>query len=259
MRSFARKPANVDNESRMTMDPTSLSEIYRQVFESLDRTREAPPVDVSFYPYVGINHTIRIRQGKLIVRVAEICREMPRVEHVALATILIAKLLRKRVPASARERYSSYIRSTEIRERAAVRKRERGRKIVSGAIGDVYDLDEIFDRLNKIYFRGSLPKPVLTWSTRRTYRILGHHDAAHDTIVVSRSLDDATVPLFVTEYIVFHEMLHIFHPTQHRDGRRYNHTPEFRRNERKFRHFDAADRWISENVGKLKRKARSRK
>lgn len=243
----------------MPIDPTSLSEIYRSVFESLDPTREAPPADVSYYPYIGINHTIRVRQGRMIVRIAEICREMPRAVHIALATILIAKLLRKRVPARAKDVYAAFIGQAEIRDSARENKRARGRKIVSGAVGAVYDLNEMFDRLNQNYFRGTLSKPVLTWSARRTYRILGHHDAAHDTIVISRSLDDATVPKFVTEYIVFHEMLHIFHPTQHRDGRRYNHTPEFRRNERKFSHYDAAEKWIADNVRKLKRKAKANK
>jgi len=53
-------------------------------------------------------------------------------------------------------------------------------------------------------------------------------------------------------------MLHIAHPTQHINGRRYNHTAAFKRDERKFAHYTAAERWIESNVRRLKRAAKAR-
>ena len=122
--------------------------------------------------------------------------------------------------------------------------------------GEIYDLDKIFERINLLYFQNSISKPTLTWSARKTFRILGHHDSTHETIAISRSLDSKKVPQYVVEYVVFHEMLHIFHPTTHRNGRRYNHTPAFRRDEKKFAYFEEAERWIEKNVKNLKRSAR---
>ena len=233
-----------------------IGKFYEHAFESLGPSREIPKIEVSFYPYVGINHTIRIRGGMVYVRVGEICRDMPDLEQQMLAFILVAKLLRKRVPKRAREIYSEYIKSAEIREKASESKRTRGRKIVGSPQGEIYDLDEIFDSVNHRYFRNGISKPVLTWSARKTYRMLGHHDSTHKTIVVSRSLDDKKVPKYVVEYVVFHEMLHIWHPTEHRNGRHYNHTPAFRRNEEKFLHFKEAEAWIENNVRLLKRRAK---
>ncbi|HLM59860.1 MAG TPA: hypothetical protein VK308_03550, partial [Pyrinomonadaceae bacterium] len=109
------------------------------------------------------------------------------------------------------------------------------------------------------YFQDSIEKPTLSWSARKTYRILGHHDATHKTIIISKSLDEVKVPRYVVEYVVFHEMLHIFHPTKHRDGRRYNHTPQFRRDERKFAYFEAAEKWIEQNAGRLKQRVKRTK
>lgn len=229
---------------------------YEEAFRFFDSKRKVPEIDVRFYPYIGINHTIRIREGVVFVRIGEICREMPDLGQKALAYILVAKLFRKKVPAKAREIYSKYIKTQEIREQAAANKRARGRKVVSSAKGAAYDLDEIFERINRTYFQGAIKKPVLTWSARKTYRILGHHDSAHETVVISRSLDDAKVPAYVVEYVLFHEMLHIHHPTQHRNGRRYNHTPAFRRDEMKFRYFNEAESWIERNVRVLKRNAK---
>ena len=231
---------------------------YEEAFRALGRKRRLPEIDVCFYPYIGIHHTIRIRDGRVFVRISEICREMPRAAHQALAFILVAKLLRKKIPVEAHEIYSNFIKRQEVREQATQNRRIRGRKIVTSDKGAVYDLMEIFKDLNRDYFRNSVTKPVLTWSVRKTYRILGHHDSTHETIVISKSLDSPEVPKYVVEYVVFHEMLHIHHPTQHRDGRRYNHTPAFRRDEQKFAYYDDAERWIERNVRKLKRNARKK-
>lgn len=229
---------------------------YEEAFRFYDARRQMPAIHVSFYPYIAINHTIRIREGEIFVRIGEICREMPMPCQRGLAYVLVGKLLRKKIPAGAREVYSVYSKSDAIRLKAQENKRKRGRKVVTTSKGAVYDLDEIFARLNEIYFRNAIEKPVLTWSAKKTYRILGHHDATHDHVAISRSLDSADVPSFVVEYVVFHEMLHIAHPTRHVNGRRYNHTPAFKRDEAKFAYFDEAERWIERNVRRLKKQAR---
>lgn len=240
----------------MTEITSQIKSFYEEAFQIFDAARKTPEIEIRFYPYIGINHTIRVRNGKVYVRLAEICREMPLEGQKALAFILVAKLLRKKVPPRARQIYSDFIKTQEMRDKATQNKKQLGRKIITSAQGDFYDLDEIFDNLNRTYFKNTLPKPVLTWSARKTFRILGHHDSTHETVVISKSLDDKKVPKFVVEYVVFHEMLHIFHPTEHRNGRRFNHTPAFRRNEKKFLYFEKAEDWIARNVKHLKRKAK---
>jgi hypothetical protein len=227
---------------------------YQEAFQTSGKS--APQIEVRFYPYIGINHTIRQREGRIFVRLAELSRDLPLAAQRALAFILVAKLLRKPVSPKALQTYRESIKGVELRERVAANKRARGRKIITTATGDFYDLHEIFRHLNQTYFDGKIPPPTLSWSAKKTFRILGHHDAAHETIVVSRSLDGARVPKYVVEFVVFHEMLHIFHPTIYREGRRYNHTPAFRRDERKFAYFDEAENWIERNVKNLKRSAR---
>ena len=235
-----------------------IRELYMDAFRWFDPKRPPAPIQVSFYPYIGINHTIRIREAQIFVRIGEICREMPLVCHKGLAYILVGKLLRKKIPAGAREVYSAYIKSDMIRERAAESKRTRGRKVVTTSKGSIYDLDELFGALSRQYFNNAIPKPVLTWSAKKTYRILGHHDATHETVAISKSLDSKDTPRYVVEYVIFHEMLHIAHPTKHVNGRKYNHTPAFKRDERKFEYFDEAERWIERNVRRLKKEAKEK-
>lgn len=242
----------------MTERLQQIKTFYEEAFKNLNGKAKIPEIEVNFYPYIGINHTIRVRNGKVFIRLAEICRDMPLNVQNALAFILVSKLFRKKIPQKTLETYRGFIKNHELREKVLENKRAKGRKIITTAKGEVYDLDEIFVHLNQIYFDKKINKPTLTWSARKTYRILGHHDAAHETIVISRSLDDKKTPKYVVEFIVFHEMLHIFHPTQHHNGRRYNHTPQFRRDEKKFAYVQEADHWIERNVKRLKRNAKGK-
>jgi predicted metal-dependent hydrolase len=235
-----------------------IKKFYEEAFQVLDAKREVPEVEVRFYPYIGINHTIRVRNGNVFVRLAELSETAPLEIHKALALILVSKLLRKKIPLQTAKIYREFAKTQEIQAKATENKRAKGRKVITTSTGEVYDLEKIFHKLNLVYFQNSVLKPTLTWSARKTYRILGHHDATHETIVISKSLDDKKVPKFVVEFVVFHEMLHIFHPTTHRNGRRYNHTAQFRADEKKFAYFEDAENWIEQNARNLKRRAKTR-
>jgi predicted metal-dependent hydrolase len=242
----------------MADDLSPIKNLYEIAFDTLNGHQPVPEIKVRFYPYVGINHTIRVRNGKVYVRLAELCRSAPLDIHESLAFILVGKLLKQKVLPQISAPYREYVKTDEMRLKAIENKRTRGRKIITTARGETYDLNQIFERLNILYFHNKLKKPTLSWSKRTTYRVLGHHDSTHETIIISKSLDDKSVPQYVVEYVVYHEMLHIFHPTEHRNGRRYNHTPQFQRDERKFAYFSEAEKWIEKNTQKLKRKAKKK-
>jgi hypothetical protein len=235
---------------------SSIRRFYQQAFQLYDKTGRIPPVSIEIYPYSGINHTIRIRGGCAFVRISDICVDMDLEGQRALAFILVAKLYRKRAARVHQETYNACLKAPLIQSRVTAAKKVRGRKTPLLSEGDIYDLDEVFDDVNIKYFNNSIPRPSLSWSTRMTFRVLGHHDAAQDKIVISRSLDTPETPRFIVEYVMFHEMLHIAHPTKHINGRRYNHTPAFRADEQKFPHYRAAEKWIENNVLRLRRAAR---
>jgi predicted metal-dependent hydrolase len=72
--------------------------------------------------------------------------------------------------------------------------------------------------------------------------ILGHYDSAHATIIISRVLDSPTVPSYLVEYLVYHEMLHIRYPVERRGHRRVVHSQEFRAAEKKFPRYEQVRR-----------------
>jgi hypothetical protein len=229
-----------------------LREVYAKVFKLFNPDSPVPDVSISFYPYVNVNHTIRVRDGRVLVKISTLFREAPAAVHEALAIILVAKLLRRRVPAKADLVYKNFVSDPDFRALAISHKQKKGRKQLHGSKGEAYDLEEIFDQLNRDYFNQSLIKPKLSWSGGKTFRRLGHYDEAHNAIVISRSLDSRSIPAFVVEYVVYHEMLHVKHPTVHRNGKRYSHTPEFKRDEQRYDYFEEADGWIERNAADLK-------
>ena len=237
-------------------DLLKAEKFYQEAFAVFKRSAEPVKINLRYYPYVNVNHTIRVRNGKVYAKISELFRVAPEGAHRALAYILVAKLLNKKVPPQARESYRRFVNSEQFQKIALENKRKKGRKIVTSAKGEHFNLEGIFEKLNLVYFQGSIRMPALTWSRRKTFRRLGHYDAAHESITISKTLDDQNVPKFVVEYVVYHEMLHIKHPTQHRNGRRYNHTPAFKRDEEKFMYFDEADQWIEQNALKLRKTAR---
>jgi predicted metal-dependent hydrolase len=102
----------------------------------------------------------------------------------------------------------------------------------------------VFDSLNSRFFYGLLGRPVLTWSEHSARRLLGHYDAAHNTIVVSRIFDRPDTPRYAVEYLMYHEMLHLKHPVTISKGRRRVHPREFKEDEALFPQLAAARAYL---------------
>ena len=223
-----------------------LAEIFQQTYRELRPRTPVPPLHVRFYSFVSINNTIRLRQGELYVRVSDLLEGAPEPVLHAIAHILLAKLYRKPVNRTLSARYRRYIASHDISAKARLVRQIRGRKQIDSASGDYYDLDEIFEDLNRRFFHGLMGRPQLTWSRDHARNRLGHYDPAHNTIVISRVFDRPRVPRFVVEYIVFHEMLHLKHPVKLRGSRRCVHSREFIAEERAFPELEQAERFLKQ-------------
>jgi len=110
--------------------------------------------------------------------------------------------------------------------------------------GLTHDLAESFERVNREYFDGEMPRPALVWNRTLTGRKFGHYDFIHDRICVSRSLDHPDVPAFVLDHVMHHELLHKKHGFRFHGNRQHAHTPEFRAEEKKFHHYREADEFL---------------
>jgi hypothetical protein len=227
----------------MKVDP-ALPAVFQQEYRSLRPRAPMPLFDVRFRRFTGLNTTIRLREGAIKVHLSDLLEGAPETVLRAIAHILLAKLYRKPIDASHANRYRRFA-SSEAMVRQTERIRQtRGRKKILTAKGENYDLDEVFESVNARFFHGLLGRPLLTWSEHLAKRSLGHYDAAHNTIMVSKVFDRKATPRYAVEYLMYHEMLHLKHPVKVRAGRRCVHSQAFKAEENLFPELEQAKEYL---------------
>lgn len=193
-----------------------------------------PPITVRFRRFTSLNTTIRLREGQIKVSLSDLLEGAPESVIRAIAHILLAKLYKKPIDAAHNLRYKRFASSAAVTRQTEIIRHARGSKRYFGPEGRYYNLEEVFDSLNARFFGNMLGRPELTWSENHAKRSLGHYDAAHNTIVVSRVFDRPSSPRYAIEYLLYHEMLHLKHPVKMRGTRRCVHSAEFKAEERRF-------------------------
>ena len=222
-----------------------LLEIFQETLSELRPGASVPELKIEFFAFANINNTIRLRNGKLLVRLSDLLEGAPETVLRAIAHILLAKMYRRPIDRGQAARYRKYVASHEIVRKAHLVRQMRGRKRLRSARGHFYDLDAVFEDLNTRFFHGLMARPRMSWSQTKTRRILGHYDPAHNAIIISRVFDHLAVPRYVLEYIVYHEMLHLKHPVKLRGSRRCVHSAEFQAEERLFPQVNEANAFLT--------------
>ncbi|MDD5543596.1 MAG: M48 family peptidase [Acidobacteriia bacterium] len=187
------------------------------------------------------------------VRLSHLFSAAPPAVIEAVAHILFSRLYRHETPCEALHRYHLFIENN----RSVFEQRLResyGPSRPHEPHGAHYNLEKIFDRLNRTYFHPRLVRPKLCWSRKKAQVKLGEYLSLHRLIVINRRFDDPDTPHFVVEYLVYHEMLHMKHPVTIRNGRRIVHTRPFSEDEKRFKDFGMAREWIHKMSGAEEKK-----
>jgi hypothetical protein len=127
--------------------------------------------------------------------------------------------------------------------------------------GRVHDLNRVFGRLNRRFFRSDLAVPI-TWGrgsgrARRGGLTFGSYDPVLRLIRIHPVLDRSDVPVYFLESVVYHEMLH-HHMGGVPDsaGRTVYHSRAFRAAEARYPGHREALAWEKENLPQLLRASR---
>jgi hypothetical protein len=212
----------------------SPEEIYARVFREFKPRTPLPRIAVEFCRFANADSFIRLEAGAIHVRISDLLEGAPAPVAEALAYILLGKLFRCPAARVYAHRYRLYLNRRDVRRQMHLVRQIRGRKFVSGPQGSHYNLEAVFEALNAEHFRGLLARPQLGWSRGSSRSRLGHFDPSHNAIVISRVFDSAAVPGVALEYVMFHEMLHLRYPVEHKGARRRVHTREFHEAEKQF-------------------------
>ncbi len=222
----------------------AVATLFAEEYRALRPRAPIPPIEVRFRRFTSLNTTIRLREGHIRASLSDLLEGAPEAVLRAIAHILLAKLYRKPIDANHARRYRRYTASEPVVRQSERIRQTRGRKRILSARGQHYDLDEVFESLNRRFFHGLMGRPQLTWSETTARRLLGHYDPAHNTIMVSRVFDRKDTPRYAIEYLMYHEMLHLRHPVRQKNGRRCVHSRDFQEDEKLFPEIERAKAYL---------------
>src|SRR5436189_1801336 len=145
----------------------SLLQLFDETYRKLRPRSPVPDLKVEFYGFANINNTIRLREGRLLVRLSDLLEGAPENVLRAIAHILLAKMYRKPIDRDHAVRYRRYVSAQHMSRKAHLLRQMRGRKRIGSPKGRAYDLDEVFEELNTKFFHGLLARPLMTWSSEQ--------------------------------------------------------------------------------------------
>ncbi len=201
-------------------------------------------IEVSFYPYIGLTHTIRRKGTKWVLRISDHCRRAPRMVLEAIILMLAHKIMRRRPPRKMLQVYQCFCRDPWVEEAVRKRRLQRGRKQILCKDGKYHSLGDIYQELNHRYFNNQISILKLGWGLRRSRNRVGHYDPVHHTITISPILDSLRVPRYVVAYILYHEMLHTLFAEPSPRGINRHHAAEFRRAEMAYPDYAKAKKFL---------------
>jgi len=211
--------------------------LFQRMFTRIGCDGRPPHFHVEFYPYSSLVITIRRREDVLYVRFSDLLAGAPREVLEGAAALLLSRMYRRRAQRPLVQPYIQYARSDRTRQRISGMRQKRVCPKHTAPQGRQYDLVALFEELNHRYFAGALRLPHIGWSVRGWRRQFGSYDPGPNQILLNRRMDRPGIPQFVVEYVLYHEMLHVKHPTRRSGCTLLSHSPEFRAEEKRFEHF----------------------
>jgi hypothetical protein len=117
----------------------------------------------------------------------------------------------------------------------------RSRNIAYDHEGQTYDLEESYSRLVDVGMVPEMPDHYLTWTRKPNQQRMGYCSVLMHVIAISQALDRPDVPGYVTDYVLYHELLHL------EDGLAAigsYHDHKFRTKEREYPRWREAESWL---------------
>ncbi|EMY12589.1 PF01863 domain protein [Leptospira weilii str. Ecochallenge] len=222
----------LDEES---MKSTALNLLEKRTFEFRKLPRGkllmGKKIEAKFFPYSNLGSSIRIYPEKLEFKIHSFYLKSEPENLEAIIDLLLYKLLKQPIPneleSTVRKFYESH---TTQKNRANKNKKRIERSPIQNQ-----KLRLILENVNQSYLRIDLSDLEIFWGKSKSTTRLGHYDPTHKMIVINPILSFESVPNFVLEYIVFHELLHVYFPVTRKKGRNVIHSKEFKIFEKNFR------------------------
>ncbi len=157
--------------------------------------------------------------------------------QMGLIQELICKLLKKRTTTTYIDLYNSFVKNLHL--------------AIPKELSDPL-LEESFNRVNQQYFLGLVEQPNLKWG-RHSIRTFGSYDFKNDTVTISKIFKDQDSLL--TDFIMFHEVLHKQRKFRRSGSKTFYHDAKFKRAERIFKNAEIIEKRLNRVARNAKFKA----
>lgn len=175
--------------------------------------------------------------------------------QVADETVLKAlSVFIRRIPSeAASKKIDDFIKANN----GQIRKRTHARRAKVIPQGTHFHLDEVLERVSNRFFAGEISSVHIGWGQfrgrrRRRGRIKSRALATYcfedTTIRVNPILDSPRVPMYIIDWVVYHELLHHILPVERAGSQRRYHTTKFRMLERAYPQYEDARAWEKQNL-----------
>ncbi len=231
-------------------DHYSLNLLHRRrLIGYLNRFLGAGRFKLEIYPYPSRLYNIRPAPQPLLLQLHEAMDYLPDAYCQKLAWFTAERRWRE-LKQLIRDYQASEPRYKELLDQ--FRNIKVSRAPENNTQGRFYDLEKVFQDCNQRNFGGKMPRPRgLTWSKRVNHSTMGTYNLNEDTVTVNRGLDQRSVPAYVVDFIMYHELLHKLLGVRTVGTRRHAHTPEFRKLEQAHPQYQQAQDFLKKNSSKL--------
>jgi hypothetical protein len=213
----------------------------REFFSRAGSQNGYESVNASYHPYKEFKTTWSRCGSTADFKVTDYMRGAPS----SLMEEFASCLLSRGNGQGRREKYNAnirnYLRSEEFVSRNRPLYLARSRNLAYTMRGRHHDLRDSYDRLLSAGLMPHVPNTYITWTSRPNKQRLGYCSMLMRTVAISSGLDRAEIPAFVTDYVLYHELLHM------QDGVTFaskHHTPEFLAKERLYPRWQEAEDWL---------------
>ncbi|MBM4236978.1 MAG: M48 family metallopeptidase [Euryarchaeota archaeon] len=220
---------------------TSNDKRLEKALESIGKDYGFEGIQARFYPFKELKSTW-LRSGyRAEFRVSDYLETADDGILVDFGHSLLTRASRR----NRRERYSeklrSWLRSPPFIEANRPTYLDRSRNLSLSAEGGAYDLNEIRLALKDRGLINDSSDAFISWTVKDNRHRVGYCSVLMKVIAVSSVLDSESVPPFVPEYVLYHELLHL---ETSEDCLTAGHGAAFRARERLYPGWREAEEWL---------------
>jgi len=248
---------HMDSDYSQNFDDSDLESFFFSALSLLGISGYS--VHAHFRPFASVKHNASVNRVSMEINaeVSDAYRLSTREVMTGLALDMCARLFRRKIDHEYVRAYKEFSKKGALFRLSDSIRMMRGRKRQHNHEGRAHDLSQVgktvMEKYSNVLMLDKMPQ--VFWNDRGGKRTLAFYDRAFDAVLVSRIFDSITVPVFVLEYLCFHEFLHSKYKPLYERGKSRRvivHSTAFRNDEKKFEQYAAAEAWLSKNVRHLK-------